>query len=238
MIVAVMQPYLFPYIGYFQLMHAVDCFVFHDDVQYIKGGWINRNRILMNGDPTWITLPVTKASAYLAINQRHYRDPSENGAAIVRKLRAHYAKAPHFHDTMALVEACMDCTNDNVADFNQQALRRLSEALGITCRFEMASRLDFPKHLKGEERVIAICRSLGADRYINPIGGLDLYDNKVFQDAGMSLRFLRAEPSAYPQITAPHVPFLSIIDVLMFNTMAQARTLLDTYKIVAHAQEG
>lgn len=234
MTLAIMQPYLFPYIGYFQLMRAVDCFVSHDDVQYIKGGWINRNRILVNGAPVWITLPVSSASAYALINERNYSDVARSQSSIVRKLRSVYAKAPYCRDTIALVEACMDCNDANVATFNLHCLRVIADALHIECRFESASRMDFDKGLKAQDRVLMICKHLGAECYINPIGGLGLYDDSAFTNAGISLRFLSTEFVPYSQFAGEHVASLSIIDVLMFNSIDKVRTMLDSYKLVTH----
>jgi len=231
MIAAVMQPYLFPYIGYFQLMRAVDVFVFYDDVQYMKGGWINRNRILVNAAPGWLTLPVKREGLELDIDKRSYirGAPDEK---IKRQLRASYTKAPYFDATYALVDELLGNQEDNVARFNAYLLTKLAEHLGLRCTFATSSQIAKPDYLHGEPRVIDLCRRIGADTYVNSIGGLSLYDGRTWKTAGMELRFLRSEAHDYPQFGGVRVGSLSILDVLMFNSVEQIQEMLDQYAFV------
>ena len=226
MIVAVMQPYFFPYIGYFQLMNAVNVFVIYDDAQYMKGGWINRNRILVNGAPGWLTLPVKRASLSLPINLRQYLLEGDNVRKIKEQLRASYASAPAFGEVFSMVCELLNFKDSNVAAFNANLLTLLAKRLGIASRVVLSSELEKAPGLKGQDKVIDICKRLGATCYANPIGGLALYDPLAFMQSGIALTFLRARPTSYLQAGQPHVPFLSIIDVLMFNSREQAIKLL------------
>ena len=169
--VSIMQPYLFPYIGYFQLMASADVFVVHDDVQYIRGGWINRNRLLSGGEPRWVTLPVAAGAHRLNINQRGYAPGAEGPRQFLRRLEAGYRAAPNFAEVFELVRALLLHEDRNVAAFNTHALRGVAESVGITTPLVVSSEMTKDDSLRGEARVIAICEALGAERYVNPIGG-------------------------------------------------------------------
>jgi hypothetical protein len=227
-----MQPYFFPYLGYLQLMRSCDLFVILDDVQYMKGGWINRNRILVGGQPGWLTLPVEKDSIQLQINQRSYA-PGEGPRSTIRAQIANaYRRAPHRASVMPLVETVMAFEDRNVAGFNTHLLRRLHERLELRCEIVVSSALEKEPGLAGQERVIDMCRRLGASRYINAIGGMELYDRDSFGRQGIDLKFVRGQLAPYPQLGAPFVPGLSIIDVMMFNGPAELPALLDDYELV------
>ena len=235
MIAAIMQPYFFPYIGYFQLMNAVDVFVFYDDAQYMKGGWINRNRILVNSEPAWLTLPTRKASVKAPINQRQYVLEGRGIEVIKQRLNASYAKAPAYDEVSPPICELFHGGDSNVASFNTRSLKAVAQRLGISCKFMTSSEIDKPADLRGEARVLDICRRIGATMYINPIGGIALYDAAAFAESGIDLRFLRSEPTSYTQFGHPHVPFLSIIDVLMFNPTAVANDMLGHYQLIESA---
>jgi hypothetical protein len=230
--VSIMQPYLFPHIGYFQLMASADVFVVHDDVQYIKSGWINRNRILSNGEPRWVTLPVAAAAHRLNINQRRYARGSERPRQFLRRLEAAYHAAPNSAEVLALVSALLFHEDRNVAAFNTHALRGIAEAIGITTPLVVSSEMTKDGSLKGEARVIAMCEVLGAETYVNPIGGTALYHQACFAEHGLELAFLQSDPRAYQQFGPVSVPGLSIIDVLMFNDAATVREMLEEFTLV------
>lgn len=232
MIAAIMQPYFFPYIGYFQLMHAVDVFVLHDDVQYIKSGWINRNRILVNGEPTWFTLPVEGASHASTICHRSYQLDSKTINRLKRRLEASYERAPMFSDVFPFLCDLLDYTESNVAMYNRNLLTLVAKKMGIRCDIRCSSKIDGLATLKAEDKVTALCASVGASTYINPIGGLSLYSASAFNESGIDLHFLRSKPTSYAQFSAPHVPYLSIIDVLMFNSTDRFADMLDQYESV------
>lgn len=215
---AIMQPYFLPYIGYYQLIHCVDLFVVYDNVQFTKAGWIHRNRFLANGDGRMFSLPLRKASDYLAINQRELAASyAADGAKIVRQLAAAYRKAPYFLRTMPLVEQCFEAEEANLFRFVHRSLQLTTDFLGIATPLVIASSVAIDHRLRGQEKVLAICCQLGADRYVNAIGGVDLYSAERFNRCGINLRFLQPLFTDYPQFDHRFVPWLSIIDVLMFN---------------------
>lgn len=231
--VAIMQPYFFPYIGYFQLMAACDLFVAFDDAQYISRGWVNRNRILVKSSADWLTLPVVYAGHRAPINQRQYL--LEHGAQprrLLRRLAGAYGNAPHFDRTMQLVEEILAFPDANVASFNLNLLARVAAALRLPVRLVRSSDIAKEGGLKGRDIVAEICRRTGATHYINPIGGVALYDEGFFRARGLELSFLQAAPSPYSQFGSGHVPWLSIIDVMMFNDVAAIARMLGQYHLV------
>lgn len=233
--VAIMQPYFFPYIGYFQLIAASDVFVLHDDVQYIKGGWVNRNRILLNGESRMITFPVQKGAYDLPINARSYVDDKQARRDILNLVRQAYAKAPCYGQVFPMVEELLEYPDRNIAHFNENLIRRICDFVGISTRIITSSGMEKDDSLAGEPRVIEICKRLGATDYTNPIGGTELYHQSAFQDAGITLRFLEARNERYEQCGGTWVPFLSIIDVLMFNPAETFGALLKGYRLLAPA---
>lgn len=218
MILTSMQPYFLPYIGYFQLMQASDRFVIYDNIQYTKKGWINRNRILQNGQPVYISLPLRSDSDYLHIDQRVLADNhQEQAAANLRKIAALYRKAPQFEAVYALMERIYACEHSNLFAFILHSLEVVCAYLHIEPGFVVSSTLPVDASLKAETRVIANCHAMGAETYINPIGGVSLYNYDRFRENGIRLRFLKANPIQYEQFGTTFVPSLSILDVMMFN---------------------
>ena len=229
----IMQPYLFPYIGYFQLIDAVDQFVIHDDVQWVKGGWINRNRILVQGQPHYITLPLQKDSSLLNINQRRLSlDIESQGKKIIRQIEGAYANAPYFDSVLPLVSRCFACQERNVSAFIVNALRECCDYLGVNTPFVLSSGLDKRNELRAEERVLNINMVMGASHYINPIGGTELYDKTHFSEKGLRLSFIKARNVPYAQFhDHEFVPFLSIVDVMMFNSQQEIAGQLSEYDL-------
>lgn len=232
---AIMQPYFFPYIGYFQLMAAADVFVVHDDVQYIKGGWINRNRILFNGEPHWIVLSVEADVHTRHVNQRRYVSDSAPFRKVVRQIQAAYRTAPRFHAVFPVIEEVLAFGDRNVAAFNFNLLRTLARWLGLRSRIVASSEIHKDEFLRGAPRIVVICAAVGATRYVNPIGGVTLYRSSEFAASGIDLRFLRPTPRVYSQFGPPHVPELSIIDVMMFNDMDTVQTMLGEFELLEPA---
>ena len=233
MIVAIMQPYFFPYIGYFQLMHAADIFVFHDDVQYIKGGWINRNRIMLNNRVDWLTMPIRSGSNYLSINQRYFANESGTIDKMKRRVVAAYAKSAAFDNVSPTIFDSLDLPDANVAAFNCNSLIAMAGKLGMKCKFARSSELDIPTALKGQDKVIGLCRRFEADHYINPIGGVELYDPLAFADAGITLSFLRTTAPPTPTEAGPQ--HLSVIDGLMHLGFKGYGELLPKYMLLGKA---
>lgn len=225
---AIMQPYLFPYLGYFQLIRAVDAFVVYDDVNYIKGGWINRNYILANGDRQLITLPLQGASPNKLINQ------VEVGGAhkILQSLHHSYGKAPHFDAVYPMLEDILAQTEKNLARFLDYQLRRICDHLGLRPQWHISSSLGKDNGLRGQDKILSICEELGATHYINVPGGKALYDQPAFSARGLQLSFIQPRAVIYRQFGSGFFPSLSIIDVMMFNDREQCARLLEEYDLV------
>jgi hypothetical protein len=225
---AIMQPYLFPYLGYFQLIRAVDAFVVYDDVNYIKGGWINRNFILAQGDKQLITLPLQGASPNLLINQLAVGNRQKK---LVEAIRQNYSKAPQFATVFPLVEDILMQQEKNLGRFLGYELRQICDYLSLYPKWHLSSMLKKDNALRGQEKVLAICEELGATHYINVPGGKALYDAKAFAARSMQLSFIQPKTVSYRQFGNEFVPNLSIIDVMMFNDQQQCGRLLEEYEL-------
>lgn len=222
--IAIMQPYLFPYIGYFQLMNAVDEFVVYDNIKYTKKGWINRNRILINGKDDFITFPLKHDSDFLDIRERYLADiwPEER-RKIINKINDAYKKAPHYNSIYPVIEQCLLFDDTNLFRFVYNSLNVLKQYMGISTPLIISSAIPAEHNLKSGQRVIDICKVRKANTYINPIGGLELYDKDNFKNEGLELKFLKTGTISYKQFNNDFIPFLSIIDVLMFNPIEKVK---------------
>ena len=225
---AVMQPYLFPYLGYFQLIRAVDAFVVYDDVNYIKGGWINRNCILAQGSKELVTLQLHRASPNLLINQIEIAGNSEK---LLKPIRQRYSKAPQFGAVFPLLESIFLQQERNLACFLGHGLRRVCDYLGLHPEWHISSALKKDNDLRGQDKVLAICEELGATHYINMPGGKALYDHAEFARRDLRLSFIKPRLVEYRQFGKPFVPNLSIIDVMMFNNQSQCARLLEGHDL-------
>lgn len=238
MTLGIMQPYLFPYIGYFQLVHAVDTFVIYDDVQYITRGWINRNRILQNGEPNLYTFSLQSDSSRKNINQRYFTPHFKQECnEFLKMIQFAYGNAPYFERTKAMVEdvfSSMDLeeTEENIADKIARSIKQISDFLGLTTHFETSSHLEKDASKSGQELILEINRALQSRCYINPKGGRSLYNRQRFEEEDIKLRFLKSQNIEYQQFSDDFVPSLSIIDVCMFNSRDEIRELLNAYSII------
>jgi hypothetical protein len=225
-----MQPYFFPYIGYFQLLHAADRFVIYDDVAFIKQGWINRNRILINGRPSFVTVPVNGASSFRPIGEIEIASGGKDrdwAGRLHKSVENAYRRAPYFTSVFPLVEAVLGCGATRISDLAVESLEQVARYLDIQTPCTRSSATRVGVDLSGEARVIAICLAERADEYVNPVGGADLYSSKAFAAAGVTLKFLSSQPIEYRQFAQPFVASLSIIDVLMFNARDVVTGFLD-----------
>lgn len=226
---AIMQPYLFPYIGYFQLIHAVDEFVVYDDVNFIKGGWINRNFVLERESKQLFTLPTHGASPNKLINEIGVSDRRRK---LVENIRQTYKKSPMFKTVFPVIEEILMHSDSNLAGFLDNQLRRICEYLDIRVRWHVSSKLGKDNSLRGADKVMTICKLLGATEYVNAPGGRSLYDEESFRREGLQLSFIQPSAVAYRQFAQTFVPNLSIVDVLMFNDAPKCSRLLGAYEIV------
>lgn len=227
-----MQPYFFPYVGYFQLINVVDKFVVYDNIQYTKRGWINRNRILVNGKDEYITVPLKRDSDTLNIDQRELSDAfAAERLKLLRRIEAAYHKAPYVATVMPLVERSLNAPSTNLFDFLLFGLREVLSFLGMQRDIIVSSSIPINHSLKSQSKVLAICQELKCDRYVNPIGGKELYKKEVFAANGIDLAFLKAELNPYAQFEQGFVPSLSIIDVMMFNPVESMPGILNQYSL-------
>lgn len=213
-----MQPYFLPYIGYFQLIAAVDRFIVYDRIKYTKKGWINRNRMLRDGKDATFSLPLKAASDSLDVAERELATDF-NRDKLLNQFRGAYARAPQFEPTYALLERIVRCPDDNLFGYIHHSLAAVCEHLGLRTQLQASSTLGFDNSLKGQDKVLALCKAAGATQYINAIGGTELYQRDAFATQGIELQFLKPLPCEYPQFGAAFVPWLSIVDVLMFNSV-------------------
>lgn len=233
--IAIMQPYIFPYLGYFQLMAAAERFVIYDDVQYIKGGWINRNRLLVNGQPFLFTIPLDAPSPNrnicdIALNARQpWREK------LLQTIGQSYRRAPHFEPVFGLLERVfMNADAQTIADLVRVSFTELVAYLELPVELVPTSSHYGNQHLRSQERVLDICRREGATEYVNAQGGRELYDHETFEANGLKLHFLQPELKPYQQLgKGAFVPGLSIIDVLMNNSVAETNELLRCYQLTA-----
>ncbi|WP_433941606.1 WbqC family protein [Paenibacillus lautus] len=230
----IMQPYLFPYIGYFQLINCSDLFVIYDDVQYINRGWINRNRLLNKGQPFLFTLSLKKDSSTLNINERMFSDDFDNESQkLLKSLEYFYSKAPHFRETMNLIADIFQFKTPNISEFISNQISKVCEHLDIKTPLLLSSKINRDLSLKGVDAIIDIVRVLRGDHYINPIGGTNLYSKNQFDINGIQLSFLKTNNIRYPQFNNDEfVSNLSIIDVLMFNSKSEISELLLKYELI------
>lgn len=230
--VGIMQPYFFPYLGYFQLINAVDIFVIYDNIQYTKKGWINRNRYLKNANADYFTIPLKKASDYLNVVERYLADDFKR-EKMLNQLAFAYKKAPYFKDIYPILEECIMNSENNLFWFIYSAINEIIVYLDIKTKVIISSTIDINHNLKSVDKVIAICKALDAHTYINPIGGMCLYSKDDFKDNNLNLQFINMNNNIrYKQFNEAFVPSLSIIDVLMFNSKEQIKTMLSEYEIL------
>lgn len=231
--IGIMQPYLFPYIGYFQLINVVDKFVIHDDVQYIKGGWINRNRIQINDKDHLFTFSLKKDSSLKNINTRLFSDQfTKEKTYFLRLIQNNYKKAPYFFDTYDLLLKILDFKESNISSFITNSLKLICNYLKIKTPFYLSSELNKNNELKGQDRVINICQTLKAKIYINPIGGKILYSGEAFKKNNISLFFLQSKDIIYEHNKQLFIPNLSIIDVMMFNSKEEIKKIFVSYELI------
>lgn len=232
MAVAIMQPYFFPYLGYFQLVQAADHFVLYDDVMFIKKGWINRNRILMQGNDFMFTIPLEKQSQNKTIRESTVAWNADFPAKFLVQLRSAYKKAPHVDAVMALIEGVLAEKPISLADLAGNSIQSTWNYLGLEKEFYFSSSLAVSADYGRAERLMEITKLFGESVYINAANGKSLYDKPSFAQEGVDLQFIQSELPVYPQGTHPDfLPGLSMIDVLMWNDRVQVREMLTHYTL-------
>lgn len=224
------QPYFLPYFPYWQLIAAADAFLVSDDYAYMKGSWIPRNRILVNGRIQYFRIEVEQKSCHRLIKDCRVatKDPSEK----LHTLEMAYHKAPFFQDGYALAERILLCPETGLADYLAHSIREVCEYMGIATPLLKSSGLPGNSLLRKEERIYDFCHRLGADRYINAIGGRELYDKEAFRRQGIKLCFISSETAPYRQFDTPFVPGLSVIDAIMFISREALHERLGQFRLI------
>lgn len=231
--IGIMQPYFFPYIGYWQLMNAVDKYVVYDDVNFIKGGWINRNRILVNGQPVFINLPMLGASPNKKINEVEVNNVPQIIDKNLRKIENSYKKAPYFDEVFPIIERIMKCGREDIGSYIFFSFEELSQYFNINTDFVLSSSLKKDDSLRGQDKVINICELLGGTEYYNAIGGKELYSYDAFLQHDINLSFLETKHMEYKQFGNEFQANLSIIDVMMFNSRDEIQDMLKNYELIS-----
>ncbi len=230
--VAIMQPYFFPYIGYFQLINTVDKFIIYDDVNFINKGWINRNNVLVNGNSKLITIPLKDASQNKLINEVFVLNNQKETNKILKTIELSYKKAPFFDTVYSIIQLCIHTDADSIAGYNLKILKEICMYLNISTVFVNTSTVYNNSHLKSQDRILDICLQENANIYVNPIGGINLYSREIFEDKNIHLYFIKPKSIVYPQFKNLFIPWLSIIDVLMFNSKEEVIELLNQYELI------
>lgn len=228
----IMQPYFFPYIGYWQLLNEVDIYIIYDDVNYIKGGWVNRNRILVNGKPSYFNVQMKGASPLKKINEVEVSEDPIFKRKLLSTLKMNYVKAPYFEQIYPIIENIINNDESNLARYLEYSIRTIANYLDINTKIIVSSELNKNNELRGKEKVIHICKILGATDYINAIGGQSLYDYESFEKNEIQLNFLKTNDIIYEQYNNEFVPYLSIVDVLMFNSKEEVKNMLGQFELV------
>ena len=229
---AIMQPYFLPYVGYFQLIAAVDVFILYDNIKYTKKGWINRNRMLLNGSDTMFSLPLKKDSDSLDVAQRELASDFDR-KKLLNQFKGAYAHAPYFAKTWPLLESIVNCEDSNLFRYIYRSIIDICKHLDIKTKIYISSEISIDHKLKAQDKVLALCRAIGADTYINAIGGTELYNRNVFLKHDVELKFIRSKPFEYAQFREPFVPWLFIVDVMMFNPLDVVRACVATnYELI------
>lgn len=230
--IGIMQPYFFPYIGYWQLINAVDKYVIYDDVNFIKGGWINRNRILINDKPGFINLKMDGASPNKLIKEIQVSSDNRWKSKLLKTIEHSYKKAPFFEKVYPILEEIVNYDEVNLALYLENSIKKIAEYLDIKTEFILSSSINKDNSLKGQDKVIEICKILRATEYYNSIGGAELYSTDSFDANGIELKFLKTESIEYKQFNNEVIPYLSIVDVMMFNSKEDIKKMLDKYSLM------
>ena len=234
----IMQPYFFPYIGYFQLINAVDRWISFDLVQYIDKGWINRNRILhpdKQKDWLYITVPVQHHKRTDKIGDITINDTIQWRDDLMGKLSA-YRKAPYYDATMQLVRECLSYTDDRISEFATRTIMRICQYLDITTPIDVASHMSMslPEAEHAGQWALNISATLRAAEYINPYSGYEIFDKQEFESKNIKLTFIKPILNPYVQRKGRFIPGLSIIDVLMWNGREKTVEMLNDYELLTY----
>tara|TARA_R110002020_G_scaffold268819_3_gene484103 strand:- start:42584 stop:43285 length:702 start_codon:yes stop_codon:yes gene_type:complete len=230
---AIMQPYIFPYIGYFNLVHSVDKLIFYDDVSFISRGWINRNKILSNKKEFLFSIPLVKASRNKLINEVAVLKDPRWKAKFLKTLKHSYSREKNFINIYPLVEEIVNHDAAYISDLAIFSITKISEYLGLKRDFSKSSDLTtVDKSKKGTEKILDICKQEHASVYNNAIGGMELYNRDVFKSNAIDINFVKPNIISYDQGLDSFLSHLSIIDILMFNSKKSITDMIKSYSLI------
>ena len=234
---AIMQPYFFPHLAYFQLMKEADEWIVFDEIQFIDKGWINRNRILHpNEEKQWqyFTLPLTGRKQFSRISELEIHPEKNWEAEIFGKLTHLKKKAPFYRDTLAFLEECFEEKTANLSVFLSHTLRKCAQKLEISTPIKVQSEMGMVglQSTHPGQWAVSISAACGATEYINPLGGAEIFKKAEFDAANIKLKLLKGGQLSYTQRNRQFVPGLSIIDVLMWNSAEEVRELMTQYEVI------
>ena len=228
----IMQPYFFPYIGYWQLINAVDKFVLLDDVNFIMRGYINRNNILLNGKAHLFSVPLEKPSQNKLINEIRLNFSNKEKETFLKTITMAYKKAPYFNSIYPIIERIIKNSQNDLTQYIKFSIEEIKNYLNIKTEIKLSSDIKKDNTLKAQDRILEINKNLRSNIYINAIGGQELYDTQEFKKNGIDLYFIKTKYFKYQQFKNEFVPNLSIIDVLMFNPIEKIKEILDNYELI------
>ena len=227
----IMQPYFFPYIGYWQLINYVDTFIIYDNIQYTKRGWFNRNRYLLNGKDALFSINLKSGSDKLNVDAREI-SPVYNREKLMLKFQNAYHGAPYIDIILPMICEIIRFPDNNLFGYLFNSITRICDYLGIKTKILISSQVDINHSAQAEDKVVAFCKKMHASTYVNLIGGVKLYSNTRFAKENLELKFLEADFVKYRQFDNEFVPFLSVIDVMMFNSREETMTMLNQFSLV------
>lgn len=230
--IAIMQPYLFPYIGYFQLINSVDKFIIYDDVNFIKQGWINRNNILVNGKAFLFSVPIVNISSYSLIYQTEISYKIEWRNKLLKTIRQSYQRSPYFSDVFYLIEELFTHKNQLISELALKSIQLVTSYLDIKTEIKETTQNYKNAQFSPQKRVLDICKIEKATNYINVSGGIDLYLKEDFGKENIQLNFIKPNHIEYKQFNNDFIPCLSIIDVMMFNSKEEIQKMLINYQLL------
>ena len=229
-----MQPYFFAYIGYFQLLYAADKFIILDDVNFINKGWINRNNILINNKPGLFSIPLVKSSQNKLIKDIDisYENNADRQKKFLKTIERSYSKAPYYKEISDILSKLILSNEIKISGLIYKSLIEIKNYLGFETDIIESSEIYSNSELKGQERILDICRRENATQYLNLSGGIELYSKDSFDDNNIKLNFIRTKNIIYKQFTNEFTDSLSMIDVLMFNSKDKIREYIYEYELI------
>ncbi len=232
---SIMQPYFFPYVGYYSLIKKTDEFIIFDTVQFIRHGWIERNRILKpNEGWQYIQVPLVKNKREVLINELEIRNSEPWRDKLKAQLHHYKKRAPYYSDCMDVIDSCIALQTDSIVELNEKILKVTCQYFDIKFESQIFSKMDLVINevKEADEWALNISKAMGAKEYINPPGGKDFFNKEKYLQNDIELTFLGNNIQQYKQRRETFEPGLSIIDLMMFNDVTSINELIDDTKIV------